>query len=155
MRMRLSAHPGSIHEPAHRVSILVVLLLALALLALSALIHAAAAATLGGGWPSLGAIWLIAIAAILVTVFRARSRREACRRMCFIDGLASLGLLTAGAVDLSGLGRAPDVVPPPGPVVGFAVASSVLVIAGLVLAAVFFAAWYLSSQHATGAHRKA
>jgi len=155
MRMRLSAHPGSIHEPAHRVSILVVLLLALALLALSALIHAAAAATLGGGWPSLGAIWLIAIAAILVTVFRARSRREACRRMCFIDGLASLGLLTAGAVDLSGLGRAPDVVPPPGPVVGFAVASSVLVIAGLVLAAVFFAAWYLSSQHPTGAQRKA
>ncbi len=163
MGMRQEAYHGIAQKPAatttgesaHHVSWLAVLLLALALLALSALFHAAAAARIGGGWRSLGAVWLVALGVIFLALLLVRSSSVACRWMCFIDGVASLGVATAGAVNFTGSTYAPDVTPPPGPVLGFAVASSILVIAGLVLAALFFAAWHLLSRHQTGSGQHA
>lgn len=75
--------------------------------------------------------------------------------MCFVNGVASLGLLTVGVTDLPGLTSSPDIVPPPGPVFGFVVAAGILVIAGVILAAVFFAAWHLLSRHRFGSERHA
>jgi len=142
----LFTHAGN-GKPAmtgHNASLLAALVLALILLALSALMHAAAAATLGGGWPSLGGSSLAAIAVAGLVIVLARSSAAACRRMCLVNGVASLGLLTAGVVNLS----QPDIVPHTGPVFGFAVASGVFAIAGLALAALFFVAWHVLSRRA-------
>ncbi len=134
---------------------LVALLMGWFLIALSALIHAAAAATLGGGWSSLGAMWLAAIVATSVAVWRARSRVAAWRRMCFLNGLASLGLLAAGAADIVGPDGPSEIIWPSGPVLGFSIASAVLAIAGLLLAALFFAVWYLQARHDAGLNEAA
>ncbi len=135
----------------HNGWLLAALGLALILLALSALMHAAAAATLGGEWPSLGGSSVAAIAVAALVIFLAQSKAAACRSMCFVNGVASLGLLALGTVKF----YEPDVIPHPGPVFGFAVASSVLAIAGLALAAVFFAAWHLLSRHGAAHDRPA
>ncbi len=135
--------------------LLAALLMGVVLLLLSALIHAAAAATLGGGWRSLGMLWLAAILATVIAVGRARSRVGAWRRMCLLNGIASLGLLAAGAADLAEPGAAPDLLWPTGPVLGFAVASAVLTVAGLFLAVLFFAVWHVLSRHDSGSEEPA
>jgi len=158
MRSRVHAHSGTGPAPAvtagperaHHVSLWAVLILAALLLVLSALIHAAAAAPLGGGWPSLGAIWLAALAAIGLAVALTRSRSGTCRWLCLMDGMASVGMLAVGIVNMSGREQTPEALLPPGPVFGVAIASSALVIAGLILASVFFGAWYLMSRHPAG-----
>jgi hypothetical protein len=131
------------------------LVMGLVLLALSALIHAAAAASLGGGWMSLGAMWLVAVIATLLAVQRARSGAVAWRRMCLVNAVASLVLLVAGAAALAGPGGTPDRLWPNGPVLGVAVASAVLTIAGLLLALLFFGLWHLLSRRDAGAARPA
>ncbi|HUZ75389.1 MAG TPA: hypothetical protein VMU87_20590 [Stellaceae bacterium] len=128
--------------------LLAAVLLGLILLGLSALIHAAAAAPRGAGWPSLGATWFVAIIVILLAVHGARTGVVAWRRMCLIDGVASLGLVAAGAVDLVDRGTEPYR-PPFGPVFGVAYVSGIVAIAGFALAVAFFVAWFLLARHGT------
>lgn len=123
------------------------LLMGLILLILAAMTDAAAAPRLGQGWASLGAIWLAALAATVLAVHQARSGIAAWRRMCLLNAIASLGLLSASAANLAGPRVPPDMLWPRGPVLGFSIASALLTIAGLLLAALFFAVWYLLSRH--------
>lgn len=130
-------------------------ILGIVLLALSALIHAAAAATIGATWLSLGAAWTIAILIILLAVYGARTSIAAWRRMCLINGIASLTLLAAGAAEFAGQAAPNHSLRPFGPVIGVAVASAMLAILGLVLALLFFVAWHLLSRHHPRAGRQA
>jgi uncharacterized PurR-regulated membrane protein YhhQ (DUF165 family) len=142
-------------ERPHRAAFAAAVLLALILLALSAVFHAAAAATLGGGWQSLSAVWAIALAVAVLAIVRARNGKNACGRMCFVNGVASVGVLIVGTVEEIGPGALPNLMPPFGPVFRFAVASGVIVLVGSILALVFFAGWYLLSRHARGSTRHA
>jgi hypothetical protein len=122
-------------------------ILGVVLLALSALIHAAAAATIGATWISLGATWTIAILIILLAVYGARTSIVAWRRMCLINGIASLTLLAVGAAEFASQAAPSQSLRPFGPVIGVAVASAMLAISGLVFALLFFLAWHLLPRH--------
>jgi hypothetical protein len=143
-----------IRKPSRLGRLFAVVFMGLVLLALTALFHSAAAATSGGGWVSLGAIWLAAILAILLAARGAGASVTIWRRMCLLDGLASLGLFAIGSVDLI-LRDTVSGIQPVRPVFGVAVASGVLAIAGLVLAIVLLVAWYLLSRQRTGTSQHA
>lgn len=151
--------PIAAERPVHRTSrlgrLLAALVMGLILLVLSALIRSAAAAALGGGWTPLGAIWLAAIVITLLAVYGARTSLAAWRRMCLINGAASLGLLGIGTADLVSPGISPDIVQPFGPVLGVALVSGALAAVGVFLAVLFFAAWYLLSRPGTGSDQHA
>jgi hypothetical protein len=134
--------------------LLAAVILGIVLLVLSGLIHTAAAAAIGGTWVSLGVMWLVAVIIVLLAVYGARTRAAVWRRMCFINGVASLGLFSIGAADFASQRVARNVVLPFGPVVGVAVTSATLAIIGLILAAVFFIAWQIL-RHRPGSRWRA
>lgn len=75
------------------------LVMGLLLLALSGLLHtAAAAATIGAGWSYIWATWLIAVIATLLIAFGAPTGRIAWGRLCALNGLASAGVLLVSTV---------------------------------------------------------
>lgn len=166
MQAKRETLPGIGHKPLRTTSkaptrdasvfgrLLAAAILGIVLLALSALIHAAAA-TIGATWLSLGAAWTIAILIILLAVYGARTSIAAWRRMCLINGIASLTLLAAGAAEFAGQAAPNHSLRPFGPVIGVAVASAMLAILGLVLALLFFVAWHLLSRHHPRAGRQA
>jgi hypothetical protein len=83
--------PSPARHSAFRSRLPAALLMGAVLLALSALIHAAAAATPGGGWTSLGALWLARIVLITLVVYSVRNMLAVWRRMCLVNGIASFG----------------------------------------------------------------
>jgi len=144
----------SIHKLSPLTRLFAAVFMGLILLALTALFHSAAAATSGGDWASLGAIWLAAIGAIFLTARGARTSMTMWRRMCLLDGLASLGLFAIGSADLI-IRNSPSDIHPVRPVFGVAIASGVLAIIGLGLVVVFFIAWYLLSPQKSGSSKDA
>lgn len=146
---------GMRHRTSALARFLAAVIMGIVLLALSALIHSAAAATLGGGWWSLGAVWIAAVIATLLAVYTAPSHLAAWRRMCLVNGVASLLLLGFGTAELPRNGYPPELTVPIGPVLGVAIAAGMLVVIGSVLALLFFAAWHLLPRHRPRAHRHA
>jgi hypothetical protein len=135
----------------------------LILLVLSALIHTAAAATLGGGVLSyLWVTWLIAVVIVVVAALTARAARAVWVRLCVVNGLAS----TTAAVCLLALPEAAlremaegawsHYTPRPlGAALGTALASGAIGIAAVVAAIIFFASAYFFHHLQPTSHRPA
>jgi hypothetical protein len=133
----------------------------LILLVLSALVHTAAAASLGTGWSYLWMTWLIVVLIALLAL-SAPTSRSVWARLCFVNGLASAAVaacvlalpLPEAALREIGKGASlPRVVRPLGAAFGAALASGAVGIAAIVAALLFFACAYLFRRPTS--HRRA
>ena len=129
------------------------LIMGLLILALSGLLHTAAAgATIGRGASYLWATWSVAAIVTCVVAFSAPTGRIAWGRLCALGGLLSTGLLVATLLgaqakevpfgEFAGQAAWLEVVRPVGAALGAAYLSGALGIAALLIAIVLFAISY-------------
>lgn len=125
----------------------------LLILALSGLLHTAAAgATIGRGASYLWATWSVALIITCAVAFNAPTGRIAWGRLCALSGLLSTGLLLANLLaahaneapfgEFSGQAAWPEFVRPIGAALGAAYLSGALGITALLIAIVLFAISY-------------
>jgi hypothetical protein len=146
-------------SPTRRLAsrIVAALIMGLILLALSGVIHTAAAARLGGGWSYLWMTWLVVVLAVLAVALGSPTPRHAWSRLCLINAAAagiafSLCVITGPALRaIAGDRSEPFAWPgepyPPGPAFGVALLSGVVGIASAILAIVLVGLFYLLRQH--------
>jgi hypothetical protein len=155
-------HPSAAAPPALSPTrllasrMLAALIMGLILLALSGVIHTAAAARLGGGWSYLWATWLVVALAVLAIALGSPTPRHAWSRLCLINAAAagtvfSLCVITGPALRAIAGDRSepfswPGEPYPPGAAFGVALLSGAVGIASVILAIVLVGVFYLLRQ---------
>lgn len=144
---------------------LAALLMGLLLLALSGVLHSAAAATVGAGWSYLWVTWIVAVLATASVVFTAPTAQMAWGRLCLVNGLAAGAVFVASMVALPPAGASPGeiadqtawlgVARPLGATLGAALFSGLLGIVAIGLAMVLVAAAYILRHLDVKSHRHA
>jgi hypothetical protein len=144
--------------------LLAAFIMGLVLLVLSALVHTAAGATVGGGWSYLWVTWLIAGLIVIVAAVSAPAARTAWARLCVVNGLAStaagvfllaLPLNEAALREMAERASWPYATRPLGAALGAALASGALGLAAVVIAIIFFTCAYFFRHPRPRSHLRA
>lgn len=145
--------------------VLAALLMGVLLLALSGLLHTAAAATLGAGWSYLWVTWLVAVLATIFVAVGAPTARIAWGRLCLINGLAAAAVFVATMAGVPPVGAVSGeiadqaawlgVAQPLGAALGAALLSGALGIVAIGLAVVLVGAAHILRRFDARAHRLA